>query len=87
MPDIPAAADPADIPARQPLPGTQIIAHRIPAWGIEGPYLHMDAADIYATYEQAAGRAGDYPARTAGFGRQTDGQGLDNFLRGNLNFW
>ncbi|MEU8952495.1 hypothetical protein [Streptomyces sp. NPDC048489] len=78
---------PADIPARQPLPGTRIIAHRIPAWGIEGPYLHMDGADIHARYDQHAGRAGDFPARTAEFGPRTDGRGLDNFLRGSLNFW
>ncbi|MET7921969.1 hypothetical protein ABZU45_40570 [Streptomyces avermitilis] len=79
--------DPSDIPARQPLPGTRIIAHRLPARGIEGPYLHMDAADIHTAYDQTAGRAGDYPASTAGFGRQTTGQGLNNFLRGSLNFW
>ncbi|MFE9812453.1 hypothetical protein [Streptomyces sp. NPDC005548] len=88
MPDTPTpTADPVDVPARQPLPGTRIIAYRVPDWGIEGPYVHMDAADIHARYAQHAGRAGDYPARTAGFGRQTDGQGLDNFLRGSLNFW
>ncbi|MFD8737415.1 hypothetical protein ACFV06_21180 [Streptomyces sp. NPDC059618] len=79
--------DPVDIPARQPLPGTRLIAHRVPEWGIEGPYIHMDAADIHARYAQTAGRAGDFPARTAEFGRDTDGAGLDSFLRGNLNFW
>ncbi|MFF2367797.1 hypothetical protein ACFVU0_34495 [Streptomyces sp. NPDC058122] len=87
MPDAPATADPIDIPARQPLPGTRLIAYRIPAWGIEGPYIHMDAADIHARYAQTTGRAGDFPARTAQFGRDTDGEGLDRFLRGNLNFW
>ncbi|MFE3268863.1 hypothetical protein [Streptomyces sp. NPDC059215] len=83
----PVTADPADIPARQPLPGTRIIAHRIPAWGIEGPYVHMDAADIHARYEQHAGRAGDYPAHTAEFGPQASGESLDRFLRGSLNSW
>ncbi|MFG2257248.1 hypothetical protein [Streptomyces mirabilis] len=88
MADTPTVtADPADIPAREPLPGTPLIAHRIPAWGIAGPYIPMDKADIHARYAQVAGRAGDYPARTAGFGHQTQGQGLDNFIRGNLNFW
>ncbi|MFD5814664.1 hypothetical protein [Streptomyces sp. NPDC127038] len=87
MPDTPATADPVDIPARQPLPGIRLIAYRVPEWGIEGPYVHMDAADIHARYAQTAGRAGDFPARTAGFGRQTEGQGLNNFLRGSLNFW
>jgi hypothetical protein len=86
--DTPAVtADPADILAREPLPGTPLIAHRIPACGIESPYIHMDQADIHAQYAQTAGWAGDFPARTAGFGRITQGQGLDNFLRGNLNFW
>ncbi|MGW1067380.1 hypothetical protein ACWD4F_23035 [Streptomyces aureus] len=87
MPDTPATADPVDIPARQPLPGIRLIAYRVPEWGIEGPYIHMDAADIHARYVQTAGRAGEFPARTAGFSRQTEGQGLDNFLRGSLNFW
>ncbi|MET8292196.1 hypothetical protein ABZV80_44945 [Streptomyces sp. NPDC005132] len=88
MTDTPSlTADSADIPARQPIPGTRIIAHRIPACGIEGPYLHMNAADIHARYTQKAGRAGDFPARTAGFGSQTEGWQLNNFLRGNLNFW
>jgi hypothetical protein len=86
--DTPAlTADPADIPARQPLPGTRIIAHRIPASGIEGPYLHMDAADIHARYAQKAGRAGTIPACTFGCGPHTEGWQVDNFLRSSLNFW
>ncbi|MFJ4648152.1 hypothetical protein ACIP6Q_32120 [Streptomyces bobili] len=69
MPDTPAVTaisdginptDPDDVPARQPLPGTRLFAHRVPAWGIAGPYIHMDHADIHVTYAQFTGRAGDY---------------------------
>ena len=73
MPDTPAVT-PApthhdDVPARQPLPGTRLIAYRVPDWGIEGSYIHMDRADIHVTYAQVVGRAGEFPARGIGYGR------------------
>lgn len=96
MPDMPPAAtngggtNPTgyeDIPAGQPLPGTRLIAHRVPAWGMAGSYIHMDRADIHATYTQVVGRAGQFPAKTAGYSGTVRGRSIDSFLRGNLNFW
>ncbi|MFE2583315.1 hypothetical protein [Streptomyces sp. NPDC059378] len=80
--------EPGDIPAREPLPGTPLIVHRIPSWGIAGPYLHMDHADIHATYAQVVGHAGHFPAQGVGYGQRTvQGRDVDNWLRGSLGFW
>lgn len=92
MPDTPAVTpaptDHDDIPARQSLPGTRLIAYRLPACGIAGSYIHMDHADIHVTYTQVVGRAGEFPARTVGYGQRTvRGRDVNSFLRGNLNFW
>jgi hypothetical protein len=47
----------------------------------------MDRADIHVTYAQVVSRAGEFPARTAGYGRTVQGPSVDSFLRNNLNFW
>ncbi|WP_216586682.1 hypothetical protein [Streptomyces brasiliscabiei] len=92
MPDTPAVTpaptDHDDITARQPLPGTRLIAYRVPDWGIEGSYIHMDRADIHVTYAQVVGRAGQFPAQGVSYGLRTvGGRDVDSWLRGSLNFW
>ncbi|MFD0067430.1 hypothetical protein [Streptomyces sp. NPDC056690] len=73
MPDSPASAqaptDRDDIPAGQPLPGTRLIAYRLPACGTEGPYIHMDHADIHVTYTQAIGQQGSIRPRVSATAR------------------
>ncbi|MGI5414147.1 hypothetical protein ACQEV9_46110 [Streptomyces chartreusis] len=82
------AAEHSDIPARQPLPGIRLIAYRVPDWGIEGEYLHLDRADIHVTYSQTVGRAGQFPARGVAYGLPTvSGRDVNSWLRGSLNFW
>ncbi|WP_331733072.1 hypothetical protein OHU34_43565 (plasmid) [Streptomyces sp. NBC_00080] len=92
MPDTPAVTpaptDHDDIPARQPLPGTRLIAYRLPACGIAGSYIHMDRADIHVTYNQVIGRAGQFSAQGVSYGLRTvGGRDVDSWLRGSLNFW
>ncbi|MEH0433900.1 hypothetical protein QBB34_47915 [Streptomyces stelliscabiei] len=91
MPDTPAVTpaptDHDDIPARQPLPGTRLIAYRLPACGIEGSYIHMDHADIHVTYSQVVGRAGQFPAQGVSYLRTVGGRDVNRWLRGSLNFW
>lgn len=92
MPDSPASdqapTDHDDIPAGQPLPGTRLIAYRPPACGTDGPYIHMDRADIHVTYTQAVGHAGQYAAQGVGYGLRTvGGRDVNNWVRGHLNFW
>ncbi|MEU6495760.1 hypothetical protein ABZ890_36125 [Streptomyces sp. NPDC046984] len=92
MPDTPAVTpsptDHGDIPARQPLPGTRLIAYRLPECGISGSYIHMDRADIHVTYAQVIGRAGQFPAQGVSYGLHTvAGRNVNGWLRGSLNFW
>lgn len=92
MPDTPAVTpaptDHDNIPAQQPLPGTRLIAYRLPACGIAGSYIHMDHADIHVTYTQVVGRAGQFPAQGVGYGLRTvGGRDVNSWLRGSLNFW
>ncbi|MEU0949872.1 hypothetical protein ABZ379_45530 [Streptomyces canus] len=47
----------------------------------------MDRAAIHVLYAQVIGRAGEFPAKGAGYGRTVQGRSVDSFLRGNLTFW
>ncbi|MFE8018270.1 hypothetical protein ACFU3O_36765 [Streptomyces antibioticus] len=87
-PDFPPPLSHDEISARQPLPGTRLLAYRLPACGIAGPCIHMNSADVHVTYAQTVGRAGRFPAQGLSYGLRTvGGRDVDRWLRGSLNFW